>query len=241
MANNYFKFKQFAINQSDCAMKVGTDGVLLGAWGDVKSVGECRVLDIGAGTGVVSLIIAQRNALALVDSIEIDEKSALQCSDNFSKSCWSDRLVVINKPIQIFAEQNKVKYDYVFSNPPYFNNSLKNSDDAKSTARHTDSLSYDDLASSVNSLLSDTGSFSAIFPYVESGIFVAIASQYGLYCNRRLEVRGSSAKPIKRVLMTFTREKGAVCNTELMDIELGERHVYSEKYIELTKQYYLKF
>ncbi len=241
MANNYFKFKQFVINQSDCAMKVGTDGVLLGAWGEIELQETCRVLDIGAGTGVVALIIAQRNNLAIVDSIEIDDKSAKQCDDNFKKSQWSDRLTVINKPIQDFAKEQDTKYDYIFSNPPYFNNSLKNPDQSKSVARHTISLSYEELAESVDALLSDAGSFSAIFPYVESGIFVAIASKYGLYCNKRLEVKGTPTKPVKRVLMVFSREKKVPYDTESIDIESSGRHNYSEKYIELTKEYYIKF
>ena len=244
MGNSYFKFKQFTVNQSQCAMKVGTDGVLLGAWADVGECSDsdkCSVLEIGAGSGVVSLIVAQRNKDAQIDSVEIDEASAIECRDNYSASEWSDRLTVYNESIQDFVVKSTNKYDYILSNPPYFNNSLKNQDLAKSVARHTDSLPYEQLAQSVDSLLAPEGVFSAIFPYAESSIFVAVASMHNLYCKSRMEVRGVPNKPPKRVLLQFCRHKGIEIDVDDMEIELDERHSYSQKYIELTKSYYLKF
>lgn len=241
MGNSYFKFKQFTVNQSQCSMKVGTDGVLLGAWAAVGDDTPCRILDIGSGTGVVALIAAQRNPNAQIDAVEIDSSSAMQCAENFSDSLWGDRLRVNNLSIQHFVSETSYTYDYILSNPPYFNNSIKNEQMSKTVARHTDSLSYDELAECVAKLLSDKGVFTVIFPYAESSIFVALAVKYGLYCAKRFEIKGVPEKPVKRVLLQFTRKKIAEIELQSMDIETGERHDYSEKYIELTKAYYLKF
>lgn len=244
MGNDYFKFKQFTVNQYQCAMKVGTDGVLLGAWAEVGEGRDseiCSVLEIGAGTGVVSLIVAQRNGKAIIDSVEIDEASAIECRDNYNASQWGDRFMIYNESIQNFVIRSDKKYDFILSNPPYFNNSLKNQNSAKSIARHTDSLTYEQLANSVDALLKPDGVFSAIFPYAESSLFVAIASSHNLYCSKRLDVRGAPNKSVKRVLLQFERQRGTEVEIDEMDIELGQRHIYSEKYIELTKSYYLKF
>ncbi len=240
MANNYFDFKKFRINQENCAMKVGTDGVLLGAWGSVGNSEQTKILDIGSGTGIVSLIAAQRNENAIIDAVEIDEKASFQCKSNFENSPWAERLTVHNFSLQEFAELTNKKYDYIFSNPPYFNNSLKNPDLAKSTARHTDILPYEDLAKCVAKLLKNKGVFSAIFPYIESGIFTAIAVKWGLYVNKRLEVRGNPNKAVKRVLLEFSTQRITNIESSEMSIELYERHQYSPEYIELTKDFYLK-
>lgn len=241
MSNSYFKFKQFTVNQSSCSMKVGTDGVLLGAWADVGDKESCCVLDIGAGTGVISLIAAQRNSEAIIDSVELDVNSAKQCSENFKQSPWADRLSVCSESIQDFANKSTIRYDYILSNPPYFNNSVKSDDFSRNLARHTDSLSYEELARCVSLLLGENGVFSAIFPYAESSVFVAIAASYGLYCNRRLEIKGNPTSPVKRVLLQFTFSKGDDIEIDSMSIELYERHDYSPKYKELTKPYYLMF
>lgn len=240
MANNYFKFKQFTIYQDCCAMKVGTDGVLIGAWGAVGAETEADILDIGSGTGVVSLIAAQRNPNAKITAIEIDADSAMQSKENFDNSVFKNRMDVLNISLQDFVVQCPQKYKYILSNPPYFINSLKSDEKSRALARHTDSLPYDVLANSVAVLLDENGIFSAIFPYVEANIFIAIAATKGLYCHKKTEVRGRSNGQIKRVLLQFGFERTELFEDSL-EIELEKRHEYSQKYIELTSPYYLNF
>lgn len=237
--NNYFKFKQFTINQDKCAMKVGTDGVLLGVWGNIPSDGRsARLLDIGCGTGLISIIAAQRAENILIDGIDIEPNAVRQSIENGNKSPWSSRLNFFNSSLQDF--NTDYKYDYILSNPPYFINSLKNEIDSRAIARHSDTLSYFDLAENVDRLLSEDGIFSTIFPYVEASIFIVEASKKLLYCNRRMDIRGREGGAIKRVMLQFSRKKGDFI-TEELTIEKNERHSYSSKYIELTKDLYLNF
>ncbi|MFI3261967.1 MAG: methyltransferase [Rikenellaceae bacterium] len=219
-------------------MKVGTDGVLIGAWANCEQ--RKRMLDVGAGTGVISLMIAQRNPDVIIDAVEIDKDAAEQMTDNFEISQWSNRLNVANATFQNFAHSSTVTYDLIISNPPYFLNSLKNMELKKTVARHAELLPYEDLIEGVIKLLSEDGLFSAIFPYEEANLFVAMAALKGLYCVRRLDVRGRSRKPVKRVLLEFSKNK-VEPNFDEMIIEEGERHSYTEKYKNLTKDFYLKF
>lgn len=235
MANSYFNFKRFTINQDRCAMKVGTDGVLLGAWAMVGNE-ECSILDIGTGSGVVALIVAQRNENAIIDAIDIDAEAVEQAADNFELSPWGNRLSAQCSPLQEYNPSKK--YKYIISNPPYFINSLK-ADGGRAVARHTDTLSYDDLIEGVLRLLDENGVFTAIFPYVESNIFVALAASKGLFCNKRLEVKGAANKSVKRVLLCLSRNRIEDLPIDTLIIENGERHIYTPKYIELTKDFYL--
>lgn len=237
MANTYFNFKRFTINQDKCSMKVGTDGVLLGAWAQVEGAGA-TILEIGAGSGVVSLIVAQRNETAQIDAIDIEAEAVEQAADNFELSPWSSRLKVIHTSLQ--AYQPDQKYRYIISNPPYFINSQK-AEGGRATARHTDTLSYEELAEGVLRLLEEEGVFTGIFPYVESNIFIAIAASKGLFCNKRMEVKGLAHKPVKRVLLQLSRHRIDDLPVDTLVIENGERHHYTDKYVELTKDYYLNF
>lgn len=237
MANTYFNFKRFTINQDKCSMKVGTDGVLLGAWAVVDG-DNVSILDIGAGSGVVSLIVAQRNETAVIDAIDIETTAAEQAADNFELSPWGGRLCAINSSLQDYHSDKK--YRYIISNPPYFINSQK-AEGGRATARHTDTLSYGELIDGVLRLLDEEGVFTGIFPYVESNIFVALAASKGLFCKKRMEVKGLAHKPVKRVLLQMSRERVEDLPVDTLVIESGERHSYTDKYIELTKEFYLNF
>lgn len=237
MSRDFFSFKRFDIYHNRCAMKVGTDGVLLGAWCSCE--GHRNILDVGCGSGVIATMVAQREEEAIITGVEMDIDAAEQSRINFLRSPWSDRLHIENQTFQMFAD-NKREFDLIVSNPPYFIESLKSDNEPRMAARHTEQLSQEDLLEGVIKLLAKDGVFSAIFPYTEANIFVAKAALSGLYCIRRMDVRGRREKPIKRVLLEFSRVKGEVQNEELI-IEEGARGEYSSKYVELTKDFYIKF
>ena len=238
MAGDRFTFKRFSVMQDKCPMKGGTDGVLLGAWAGGRSGNVCRILDVGSGTGVISLMLAQRFPDAQVDALDIDECAVAQAEENFKRSEWGERLSALHGMVQRYRPDRK--YDLIVSNPPYFIDSLK-AEGKRTLARHTDSLSYADLAESVGSLLHDGGSFAAIFPYVESNMFIVEAAKNGLFVNRRLEVCGAPGKPVKRVLLEMSFNRINDVPVENLVIESGGRHCYTDKYKELTKDFYLKF
>lgn len=236
MPNNYFRFKQFAVRQEKTAMKVGTDGVLLGAWTDVANAKN--ILDIGTGTGLVALMLAQR-CNAQIDAVEIDNDSASQAKENFENSRWSSRISIHHLPFQDFAKNSTQQYDLIVSNPPYFVKSLKSPELARSIARHNDQLPYSQLLEGISKLINETGRFAGIFPYVEGNIFVAEASTYNLYCSKRVNVFGKSNGNIKRVLLEFTKEKLPLIESNFTIRELNGD--YSQDYITLTKDFYLAF
>ncbi len=215
-------------------MKVGTDGVLLGAWTDVSGVRS--VLDIGTGTGLIALMLAQRSA-ASVYAIEIDENAAAQAIENIAASPWSGRIRIETVSLQTFVENTIYRFDLIVSNPPYFNKSLKNPDAQRSVARHTDSLSQEDLMSAACALLSDTGRLSVILPVAEGDEFILRAESFQLYCSKKTKVIPRIGAPEKRLLLEFSRIKD-VCREDTLLIE-KERHSYSDEFNELTKDYYL--
>ncbi len=233
--NNYFKFKQFTVYQEHSAMKVGTDGVLLGAWG---AVGEGSILDIGCGSGVITLMCAQRTVNSDIDGVDIDDGAVIQSRINVEKSPWGGRVNIFNSDIDSFCPNKK--YNYILSNPPYFIESQKAPNKARTAARHTDTLPHTTLAKRVSELLADDGIFSVILPYIESNMFIVEAVNYGLYCVKRMDVRGVATKGVKRVMLQFSKEKGALTSDELI-IENSVRGSYTQKYIDLTKDFYLKF
>lgn len=237
MSNNYFQFKRFRIGQAGAAMKVGTDGVILGAWADVE--GE-RILDIGAGTGLIALMAAQRRPESRVDAIEPDRGAFLQAEENVRQSPWSDRIALFDNTLQCFREAEQAVYDRIVSNPPYFIASLKNPDGARSAARHADSLPCADLAAHVARLLKPGGKFSVILPHPEARVFVATAATHGLYRNRKLNVIAVPGGPVKRVAMEFSFDEGPLQENEMV-IESHGRHGYSEEYKALTRDFYLNF
>ncbi|MFQ8827272.1 MAG: tRNA1(Val) (adenine(37)-N6)-methyltransferase [Alistipes sp.] len=207
MANDYFAFKRFTVRQPRSAMRVGTDGVLLGAWCD-PAPADGRMLDVGTGTGVIALILAQRNPSARIDAVEIDEGGCLDAEGNFAASPWAGRLTLYRRPFADFAAGCPVRYDRIVSNPPYFVASLQSPDPARTAARHAESLSYADLAAGAARLLVPSGRLSVILPVETACDFAALALSEGLYRVRTLAVRGSGRSRQAAVRGVFPEAAG---------------------------------
>ncbi len=235
--NKPFQFKQFTIEQDRCAMKIGTDGILLGAWVELKD--PFSILDVGAGTGIIALMMAQRSNAELIDAIEIDDEAYEQCVDNFENSSWGDRLFCYHASLDEFAEEmDEEKYDLIISNPPFFSENYKSGNDARDMARFADALPFEDLIEYTSTLLSDLGELAVIIPFAEEKQFLEIAREANLFPNRITRVRGTIETPIKRSLMQFSFSEGKVQESDLI-IEIS-RHLYTAEYIELVKDFYLK-
>ena len=229
-----FRFKQFAVEQDDVAMKVGTDGVLLGAWADCD--GAKRILDIGTGTGLIALMLAQRNAEAEIHAVEIDETATHRARSNFDMSLWAERLEVENCAIQEFNPAEK--FDLIVSNPPYFVDSLLPPDAKRSTARHTPDLSFEELDKAVCRLLDEDGRFALILPTTEFEKYLSITR---LYLVRRCDVYPKIGADVKRVMAEFTKREATAVKHETVTIEVEKRGDYTDEYRALTKDFYLKF
>ena len=239
-----FKFKQFAINQDRCAMKIGTDSVLLGAWTSLDA-NPYSILDIGAGTGVLALMLAQRSGSELIDAIEIDDEAYEQCVDNFEASPWADRLFCYHASLEEFVDDSSTdetgideKYELIISNPPFYSDTYKSENDQRDLARFVDAMPFRQLIESVSRLLSPTGTFSVVIPFSEEKDFIVLASKEHLFPNRILRVKGAPQSEIKRSLLQFSFQETSVNPKELI-IETS-RHQYTEDYIALTKDFYLK-
>ena len=229
-----FKFKQFAVEQEDVAMKVGTDGVLLGAWADCE--GAKNILDIGTGTGVIALMLAQRNTEAKIHAVEIDSTATQRARSNFDMSPWAERLDVECCAVQAFKPSEK--FDLIISNPPYFVDSLLPPDAKRSTARHTHDLSFEELDKAVCRLLADDGRFALILPTAEFEKYLSITH---LHLVRRCDVHPTTGAAVKRVMAEFAKSKIATPANENITIEQQRRGDYTEEYRVLTKDFYLKF
>ena len=234
-----FTFKQFSIQQDRCAMKVGTDGVLLGAWTPLYN-GPYSVLDIGSGTGLIALMIAQRSFAEQIDAIEIDDNAFSQCFENFEASPWMDRLYAYHSSLEDFTEEffEETTYDLIVSNPPFYTENYKTGNEQRDTARFTDSLPFEQLIACTEGLLSEDGIFATIIPYKEEETFLELASEYGLYPFKICRVQGTPDTEIKRSMIAMTRIPAQIKYEKLI-IEL-ERHQYTEEYKQLTKNFYLK-
>lgn len=236
MANNYFRFKQFTINQEKSAFKVGTDGVLLGACAEVK--GKKKILDIGTGTGLIALMIAQRSDAEIV-AIEPDLKSFIEANENVYRSRWSDRIKVVNCRLQDYQHEGD-KFDLIVTNPPYFIYSLKNPDPARADTRHADNLSHTDILVSVDRLLNKWGILQLILPYPESTVFIAEARTFGFFCNRILKIKPAPTSEVRRMILTLSRERKKIVE-QFITIETGKRHNFTDEYVNLTRDFYLYF
>jgi tRNA1Val (adenine37-N6)-methyltransferase len=234
---NSFEFKQFKVFQDKCAMKVGTDAVLIGSWANYQNPG--LILDIGTGTGVIALMLAQKFPDARVDAIDIDANASIQAKENVASSPWSNRVHVVEKSLQEFNPG--VQYDLIVSNPPYFINSFKAPESSRTQARQSDHLPYEDLVAGVKQFLKPKGSFFLILPFNEANIFIEQAEKKGIYLNRLTRVKTRKDKTIdKRLMMQFGFERRSF-NEMLLIIETDERGSYSEEYRELTKDFYKNF
>jgi tRNA1Val (adenine37-N6)-methyltransferase len=230
-----FRFKQFSIEDSQCAMKVGTDAVLLGAWVNVKGVK--RVLDVGTGCGIIALMLAQRTEENVnIEGIEIEEQGAKQADENLLETRWCNRVLFHNYSLQTF--RSPFKYDLIVSNPPYFNNSQLPPKAHRAKARHTDSLSYPELLHHSIRFLKTKGRLAVILPFEEGKLFVSLAKEVGLYLNRQLAFYSRKEKPQERWLMEFSFEPAPTKKEKLTLHSEGE--TWSEDYKRLTKDFYLK-
>jgi len=239
MPNDFFKFKQFTIRQNACPMKVGTDGVLLGAWVNVEET-TLRILDVGTGTALIAIMLAQRSPLAQIDAVEVDEAAAAQAKQNAESSPWASRLNIVHQNFNDFARNSTSRYDLIVSNPPYFKQSLASPDKGRTTARHTEKLLHEELISGSLNLLAEQGKLAVVMPCVEGNIFIALAEKAGLYCHRKLNVSTKKDRPVKRLLMEFSRSKEKLEEQNLY-IENSDPSSFTAEYQALTKDFYLKF
>ncbi|MGB3344323.1 MAG: methyltransferase [Aequorivita sp.] len=244
--NKPFKFKQFTVEQDRCAMKIGTDGVLLGAWVSVEN-NPFSILDIGAGTGIIALQLAQRSHAEMIDALEIDEDAYEQCVDNFENSPWGDRLFCYHASLEEFTEEVDDKYDLIISNPPFYSPPLpsafppkgeNNISDSRKLARFNDALPFDELIESASLLLSDEGVFAVIIPRKEEESFIAMALEVNLFPKRICRVRGNVESEEKRSMLEFSFVNISP-KIENLIIETS-RHNYTEEYINLVRDFYLK-
>lgn len=231
MANDYFKFRQFTVRQDRCAMKVGTDGTLLGAW--VR--GGRTILDIGTGTGLIALMVAQRFPEAHVFGIDIDHEAVVQAKENVADSPFNN-IDIIEADAKTFCVPSS-KFDVIVSNPPYFVDSLECPDGQRTMARHTASLAYAELMVAVNRLLADDGEFSVVIPFDCKARLECEASLAGFFKVRECAVKTTPRKPPRRYLMAFRKHPDQLELTEGI-IETAP-NVRSEWYQQLTKDFYL--
>ncbi|MDL2245441.1 methyltransferase [Parabacteroides sp. OttesenSCG-928-J18] len=235
MPNSFFHFKQFTIRHDKCAMKVGTDGVLLGAWAYADKAK--RVLDIGTGSGLIALMIAQRSQ-ALIDAIDIDEGAYVQSLENVADSPFSERIRVFHQSLEQFASEKRDSYDLIVSNPPYFISSLKPPTENRSIARHTDTLALDDLIRLSRSMLSDDGRLALILPYDQEKQLYDLTESEGLFVIRQTNVIPVVGSRPKRLLVEIIQKPSPTLTIETLTIEV-ERHKYTPEYQTLTSAYYL--
>lgn len=216
-------------------MKVGADGVTLGAWANVTDAN--KILDIGTGTGLIALMLAQRSD-AEITAIDIESDCVLQAKENVGKSPFHDKITVLKSSVQDFLKTSNKKFDSIVCNPPFFVNSLKSPSDSRTTARHNVSLSYEDLIESTQKLLTENGKLCVILPLIEGNQFIDLSKKNNLFCSKKTTVFPNHEKQAKRLLLEFRKEK-VVLEESNLTIE-QERHVYTSQYSELVKDFYLK-
>lgn len=239
MANQWFKFKKFMIRQDRCAMKVGTDSVILGSW---VRIGEARTaLDIGTGTGLLALMLAQRSSRLVVDALEIDAEAAGQAAENVKESPFSDRVNVIHGDFREFSGQTSKRYDLIISNPPYFHRSIAPSEAPRMVARHAQTLGAVEILEKAAELLSPEGQLCMVMPFEQLEGVVSDGLSSGLHPARILEIHATPESGPKRSCVMFSIQKHAQPGVEKLVIEEGGRHCYSDKYRELTRDFYLDF
>ena len=232
MSNPYFDFKRFRIEQDRCSMKVGTDGVLLGAWFPLEP--GMSVLDVGTGTGLIAIMAAQREA-GKVTAVEIEPDAAVQAAENVSHSEWAGRIEVLNSDIALFTAE--YGFDRIVCNPPYFRDSLRCPDVGRNAARHNDSLSYETLARCSAKLLAPDGLLCLVLPYDSVDVFVKCAAVEGLFMCRRTDVVTAQGKVPKRSLVAFGKQS-VILQTDVLTI-CGLDGKETQEYIDIVREFYL--
>lgn len=232
-----FQFKKFTIHQDRCAMKIGTDAVLLGAWTSINHQ-PYSILDIGAGTGILSIIMAQRSAAETIEAIEINADAYEQCVENFENTPWNDRLFCYHASLLEFIDQVDDTFDLIISNPPFYSENYKSKNSQRDLARFQDAMPFEHLILAASKLLSTKGIFSVVIPYTEEAHFTHLAKKNGLYPHRICHIKGTPDSLIKRSLIEFSFQKKTIQKSRLV-IETS-RHIYTEDYITLTQDFYLK-
>lgn len=232
-----FKFKQFEVKQDSTAMKVNSDGVLLGAWVDIDKAQN--VLDIGTGTGVIALMSAQKNPAAQIVAIEIDEDSCIQAASNFKNSPWSDKLSLVSDQIQKYGKEADRKFDHIISNPPFFSGGTLSENQPKNIVRHTVKLSHGDLLLAIRRLLAPEGKVSIILPVIEGLRFMEIVERYRFHITRKTLMRPRAEKPAERILFEFSQENADSCIENEIIMYAGDSKDYTDQYKDLTQDFYL--
>lgn len=235
MRERLFRFKQFNVSHAKCAMKVGTDGVLVGAWCDAE--GAKSVLDIGTGCGLIALMVAQRNSYASILAIDIEQNAIEEAAENFSNSPWGNRLKAEHADFTSFAANTQQRFDLIVSNPPFFVDSLLSPDKNRATARHTCQLSFDDLISLAAQILAPAGRLCIITPAENENAISSLADCNSLHLRRKTYVHSITGTQPKRILWCFSNEASSPIIDHLT-IELS-RLVYSDEYIALTRDFYI--
>lgn len=233
MANDYFQFKQFTIYQDRCAMKVGTDGVLLGSWADLT--GSKHILDIGTGTGLIALMAAQRNSQAQIDAIEIDIKAYQQAIENVQASPWWNRVAIFHGRIQDF--QPKQPYDTILCNPPFFDHSTLTPLHNRTIARHCETLTHEELLQHAKRLLSSSGKLCVILPVQETTLFIKLSQNNEWFINKLINIFPTPQKQRKRCMLELSCWKREYIEEDL--IVENKRHIYHESFQKLVKDFYL--
>ncbi len=226
-----FKFKGFTVFHDRCAMKVGTDGVLLGAW----ARGGARILDVGTGSGLIALFMAQRFPQAAITAIDIDAESVQQARENFLASPHGDRIVAVEVPLQGFREG---KYDAIVCNPPFFVNSLRNPDRRKAQARHADTLPFRDLFEGVDALLGEDGEFSVIIPSTAHADFSLEAAAFGMFPLRECAIKTTPQKQVSRYLLSYGKRPATCVESASACLSAEDGTSRSEWFSALTEDFY---
>jgi tRNA1Val (adenine37-N6)-methyltransferase len=232
--NKTFYFKQFAVRHEFSSMKVGFDGILLGAWCNVTN--SDAILDIGTGSGLLALMAAQKNSIAIIDAIEPDKKSFDEATSNFLNSSWSNRLSAVNLSLQEFSVFSKRKYDHIICNPPFFSDSLPPKDTRYMNSKHTTHLNHIELLKYSAEILKNDGNLSVILPYIESLAFIEKGKAFNLKLSRYCDVR---TKKVERTLIELTNGPSLKFNKSVLQIYKAGNE-YSDEYTELVKEFYLK-
>ncbi|MCF8321286.1 MAG: methyltransferase [Flavobacterium sp.] len=233
-----FQFKHFSVIQDQTAMKIGTDGVLLGAWTPIDNNPK-SVLDIGTGTGIIALMLAQRSEAEQIDALEIDESAYEQAVENFENSPWGDRLFCFHAGLDEFVDDPEDEYDLIVSNPPFFSEDYRSANEQRDLARFQEAMPFEEIVEAADLLLSENGIFSVIIPFNEEVRFIELCAEVELFPIKITRVKGTKNTKIVRSLLAFKRYELSVLTADELVIEIS-RHEYTPEYISLTKDFYLK-